>query len=270
VTAVPSTSPPPEHRAFLERSMTTLRADARIVGVAAGGSYVGGSMDEFSDLDLVLGVEPEAYASVLADREHIAASLGDLVQAFPGEHVGEPRLLICLYDQPLLHVDLKFVDLDAVSVRVEDPVVLWERNGRLTAALAQGHAAYPQPNPAWIEARFWVWIHYAATKIGRGELFEALDGLGFLRGQVLGPLALRRAGGRPTGVRKIEQVDPDFADALRGTVAQHDAADCIRALRACATLYRTLCPQDTTAVDGGRAEQVAMGYLTEIEQRCTR
>lgn len=154
--------------------------------------------------------------------------------------MGEPRLLICLYDAPLLHVDLKFVSLDEVHLRVEEPAVLWERDGRVTSALQQGEARYPQPDPAWIEARFWIWMHYGAGKIGRGELFEAIDFLSFIRSAVLGPLALRRAGARPQGVRRIETRDPDFAAALEATVARYDALDCLRALEACIALYREL------------------------------
>ena len=44
-------------------------------------------------------------------RVQLAESLHLLLAAFTGEHVGEPRLLICLYRSPLLHVDLKYVSL---------------------------------------------------------------------------------------------------------------------------------------------------------------
>ncbi|MBI2206762.1 MAG: hypothetical protein HYU41_23240 [Candidatus Rokubacteria bacterium] len=46
----------------------------------------------------------------------------------------------------------------------------------------------------WIEDRFWVRMHYIAAKIARGELFEAIDGLVFVRSRVLGPLILSEAG----------------------------------------------------------------------------
>ncbi|NRS94850.1 hypothetical protein DFH40_002566 [Clostridium beijerinckii] len=45
------------------------------------------------------------------ERIKIAESLGTLLSAFTGEHVGEPRLLICLCEPELLHVDLKFVSI---------------------------------------------------------------------------------------------------------------------------------------------------------------
>ena len=45
----------------------------------------------------------------MGERRTIAESCGGLLAAFTGEHVGEPRLLICLYGPPLAHVNLKFV-----------------------------------------------------------------------------------------------------------------------------------------------------------------
>jgi hypothetical protein len=202
----------------------------------------------------------------MAERIKVAASLGKLLASFTGEHVGEPRVLICLYEAPLLHVDLKFVSLDEVATRVEDPCVLWEREGRLSSALAHQKAEFPTRSPQWIEDRFWIWVHYAATKIARGELFEAIDFLSFLRGNVLGPLALARAGARPSGVRKIETSAPDFALELQRTVATHDAADCLRALRACVELYHSLMPRTGSE----RVEDAAMEYLEEVERRYVR
>jgi len=254
---------PESHREFLNRAIDRLKTDQSIVGIAAGGSFITNSMDEFSDLDLIIAVEPAHYTEVILERMKVAASLGKLLAAFTGEHVGEPRVLICLYEAPLLHVDLKFVSLEDVAIRVEDPYVLWERDGRLSRELAQSRAEFPARSPQWIEDRFWIWVHYATTKIARGELFEAIDFLAFLRGTVLGPLALARAGARPTGVRKIETTAPAFALELRHTIATHDADDCLRALRACVDLYRSLTPRANTE----RVEDAAMEYLAEVERR---
>ncbi len=89
-------SVPPPHAAFLARAVPRLAGDPRVLGVAAAGSYASGQMDAFSDLDLVVGVEPEAFGALMAARRDLAAALGPLVAAFTGEHVGEPRVLICL------------------------------------------------------------------------------------------------------------------------------------------------------------------------------
>jgi hypothetical protein len=240
----------------------------RIVGVAAGGSYLTNSMDEFSDLDLVIAVDPLQFDSVMADRRRIASSLGLLLAAFTGEHVGEPRLLICLYDgPPLLHVDFKFVALQDIVKRVEDPAVLWEREGKMTQALKKGVAQYPLPDLQWIEDRFWVWIHYGTSKIARGEIFEALDVLSFLRTTILGPLVLNSVGVRPAGVRKVEMMAPDYVRELQATVASYNPVDCLRALRACVELYRSLRSKMAPVNYGHAAEEAVMKYLSEVEKR---
>jgi predicted nucleotidyltransferase len=261
---------PEPHAAFLEHALERLEKDERLVGVAAGGSYVTGSMDEFSDLDLVIAVEPAAYQSVTTERQSIAQGLGPLLAAFTGEHVGEPRLLICLYGPPLLHVDLKFVSLPDAALRVENPTVLWERDGRLSAALGAATPVFPEPDLQWIEDRFWVWVHYVAGKIGRGELFDAIDSLSFLRAHVLGPLALLSRGARPSGVRRVEFAAPELADDMQSTLATYSARSCAAALRAAANLYVELRRQ---MADGALrchrpAEEAAMAYLGEIEARC--
>ena len=258
---------PKPHARFLENAVPRLAADRRIVGVAAGGLYPTGAMDEFSDLDLLLVVDTQDMPLVLAERMTIAESLGVLLAAFTGEHVGEPRLLICLYDAPLLHVDLKPVTPSDLARRVEDPVVLWERDHRVSEALATSAASYPDPDVQWIEDRFWVWVHYGATKIGRGEIFEALDFLSYLRGKVLGPLGLKRAGARPAGVRKIELAAPQLARALLGTVASHDAGTCLAALEATVELYRELRATAMPAVLRSAAERAATAYLAEVGAR---
>jgi predicted nucleotidyltransferase len=272
-TIPPST--PAAHRALLARALPLLAEDARIVGVAAAGSLASGTTDEFSDLDLVVAVEPTELAAVTSERRQIASTLGPLVAAFTGEHVGEPRLLICLYDEQIefgpLHVDLKFIAVSDLAERVDDPIILWERDGRLSQVLSNSVAQYPAPDLMWIEERFWVWIHYGALKVGRGELFEAMDFLAFLRSRVLGPLVLLEAGAQPSGVRRLETAAPMRIDALQETVAAYNAASCAEALIASARLYRDLRQSLGTPgfVVNHDAERVAMRYLDEIQRRTT-
>ncbi|PYN79583.1 MAG: oxalate:formate antiporter [Candidatus Rokuibacteriota bacterium] len=231
---------PAMHRAFLERAILQFRADERLVGIAAGGSFISRMLDEHSDLDLVVVSLPAVSKHVLREGPDLAQRLGPLLASFPGDHVGEPRLLICLYGPPLLHVDLKFMSTEELAHRVEDPQILWDRRGAVRSAMAVARAVYPQPRLQWIEDRFWVWVHYIAVKIDRGELFEAIDGLGFVRARVLGPLVLAEAGEQPNGVRRVEQSAPRRAAPLRSTLASHDRQSCWDALTAAAALYTDL------------------------------
>jgi hypothetical protein len=253
------------HQSFINSALPRLMADQRLVGVAAAGSWAENSMDEFSDLDLIIAVEPESLEQVMGDRHSIAASLGELLVAFTGEHVGEPRLLICLYNSPLLHVDLKFVSIVDVGKRVDEPAVLWERDRRLSQALAASAGIYPSPDEQWIEDRFWIWIHYGASKVARGELLEALDFISYLRGTVLGPLGLLRAGCKPTGVRRVEQLAPALAEALSGTVALYERESCYSALKRCIEIYRSL--RSPTVIRCEAAEAAAVAYLEMMHKR---
>ena len=252
---------PARHREFLDRAVATLAADARIAGIAAAGSYAGDTMDEFSDLDLVLACAAPDHASLMDDRAALARRLGPLVAAFTGEHVGEPRVLICLYGPPALHVDIKVVAIADLAQRVDQPVVLWERDGRMSAAYATGAGAYPQPDAQWLEDRFWVWIHYAALKIGRGELQEAFDFLSYLRVTVLGPLGLARAGLRPAGVRRVEAA-PALAKQLAATLGTLERRALLEALDHAVALYLELRPSHVAA--NVAAERVARDFLAEL------
>ncbi|WP_419938940.1 oxalate:formate antiporter [Candidatus Palauibacter sp.] len=261
---------PTRHRTFIERALAAVPGVDGVVGLAAGGSFIAGEIDEFSDLDLVLAVEPEAWPGILGRRQAIAAALGpSFLAGFTGEHVGEPRLLVCLYGPPLLHVDLKFVSLDDVHERVEDPVILWERDDRLSAAFARAEARYPSADPAWIEARFWIWTHYLADKIERGEIFEALDGLTLLRSAALAPLAFMRADAQATGVRRVEDRLPAFATDLQRTVGGVDAAACAAALEAAIELYTELRAADDQGSDGAMSdvEREVRNYVAGLRDR---
>jgi hypothetical protein len=260
---------PAPHREFLLAAVGRCRQMTSLLGLAAGGSFAVGGLDQYSDLDLLVLVDPAGPPFELAERLGLARALGPLLTGFTGDHVGEPRLLICLYGPPVLHVDLKFITPDDLLARVEDPLVLWERDGSISAALGRGQAEFPVPDRQWLEDRFWVWIHYGAAKVARGELFEALDMLAFLRARVLGPLALEAAGARPTGVRRLESAAPEAGRRLREVVASYDPADCCRALRSAVALYQQHLAGGSgpALVRRSEAEATAIDYLAEVEAR---
>ena len=231
---------PPPLAAFWSRAEPVLRADQRLIGVLAAGSAISGEMDDYSDLDLIMVVRPDAYDEVMAVRVDYPARIQGLLASFIGYHVGEPRLVIALFADPLVHVDFKFVTPDTLGERIETPIVLFERGGELSPRIVAGTAAWPNRDPQWFEDRFWVWMHYGAVKIARGELFEALGFLADVRKLVLGPLAARRHGRNQREVRRIEEIDPAFAARLRATIAAHDRKAAWSALDAAIALYLDL------------------------------
>lgn len=261
---------PAAHQAFAARAIERLRRDPCIVGVAASGSWVRGAMDEFSDLDLVIAVDPPALPAVLEDRLQLAGEVGPLLAAFTGEHVGKPQLVICLYGPPVLHVDLDFVTLAEAAVSIDRSAVLWERDGSLTRVLeGTPPAVAPGSGWQWLEDRFWVWVHYLAGKLGRGELFEVIGGLAFVRDRVLGPVLLTHHGRPPYGVRRAETLPAEDVVALRETLADHDPRSCLHAVRATAALYQRLRELRAPAslVRRTDAERAALAYLDTIASR---
>ncbi|MGH8791296.1 MAG: nucleotidyltransferase domain-containing protein, partial [Stackebrandtia sp.] len=198
---------PAAHRRLIGETLPKISEDKRITGVALSGSLASGQSDDYSDVDLILVVEDAAFEEVMGERLALIESWTPLVAGVTGEHVGEPRLIITLVGPPLLHVDFKFVRSCDFGARTEDLEILWDRDGALARALAASTPASDSLDLPWIEDRFWIWIHYGATKVARGELFQVIGFLAYLRDTVLGPLAAVRAGNAPRGVRRIEDVD---------------------------------------------------------------
>ena len=225
------------HQEFIDKLLQTIKSDERILGLAVGGSWISKEIDAYSDVDLVL-ITREKISADPWQMKDFAAGFGKLLSAFTGEHVGEPRLLICLYDEPLLHVDIKFLTIDEFYHRVEDPVIVYDPEGQLEKVLAGSEALFPQPDHQWIEDRFWTWVHYACLKIGRGELMEAVDFLAYLRMMVLGPLLLQKNGHLARGVRKVETLLPaDELNKLKATLAARNKEAVIEALKKAVALY---------------------------------
>ncbi|MGA1838925.1 nucleotidyltransferase domain-containing protein [Herbiconiux sp. 11R-BC] len=259
---------PRAQSALLAELLPRVAADPRVRGVAVGGSLAAGTADEHSDIDLVVVIEDEDYPQVMAEKRELVAAWAPVLVSFTGEHVGEPRLIIALTAPPLLHVDLTFMRLGDVAGHFAGLRVAWDRTGAVAEAL--DGRAHPDDHPAfdaqWVEDRFWVWIHYAATKLARGELYEVLDMLAFLRSTVLGPLAALRAGLEPRGVRRLERAVPEAAAALEATVARYDARESGKALVAAVELYRLWMRAE--AVERRiAAEEAAVAFLEQTLSR---
>ncbi len=259
----------PIHKTFVQHCIDTLSTDPRIVGIALSGSYSDNSLDEYSDLDFVIAINPADIESVMSERKTLIAQIAPLLAAFTGEHVGEPRAMICLYQlERLLHVDFKFVALADAVQRVDEPTVVWQRDNCLSDVLSVGEGHYPAPDLQWLEDRMWVWTHYAADKIKRGEYFETIEFLSFLRQQVLGPLAMVANGLEAKGVRKIEQVLPEFSLQLRATLAAPEPTELKAATQAAVMLYLILREQliasGNKIVVNSQAQTVCVDYLQHI------
>lgn len=253
---------------FLDQAVEILKKDHRTLAVCVAGSWITKEVDEFSDLDLVIITETKI--SKTEDMKQIAISLGELLTGFTGDHVGEKRLLICLYENPTLHVDLKFLTPEEFKARVENPTIIWEREEVITKLYKLTTSEWPVPDFQWLEDRFWVWIHYVATKLGRGELFEAVDFLSFLRNTVLGPLFHLKYKSLPRGVRKLEFIlNNSDLQKLKNTIPEYSFNSIFQSISNSISLYQELRNQlyGKNIILQKKTENTSLNYLISIKEK---
>jgi len=231
----------PRHRAKAEEACRTGLADPDVVGMAVTGSFATGSADEVSDVDLRVYARSGAVETVVARVPELAAACGRVVALFVADHLGIPTLTIVLYDD-LVHVDFDVISVDRAAEHNQalPAVVLWERDP-ISAALPGSYESDVAADVRWMEARIWTWSWYIQSKVLRGELYEALDGLQYVRDQVLFRLLALGRGDRPSGGRRAETVVGAHADAFARTVPiALDRSSVMEALRGEIDLYRLL------------------------------
>lgn len=253
---------------FANKVKYIVERDDSVIGLAVGGSWLNNKIDQYSDLDLVV-ITREKISHDKNKMLQFAKRIDHFLAGFTGDHVGEPRLLICLYDKPLLHVDFKFVTLEEFRVRVETPTILLDKEGQLQEAINNSEARFPFPDYQWIEDRYWTWIHYALLKIGRGEYLEAFDFLGYLRMVVLGPLLHIKNKNLPRGVRNVEtEIAKDDLEKLKATIPQYERQTLLNSLHNAVILYRDLRNElyDNKVLFQKETEGRVMKYFEEIEK----
>jgi hypothetical protein len=249
--------------AFLDGALPALRGNDDVLGVGVTGSWLGpprspetGALDAHSDLDLIVLVRD-------ARRSDLDWQLGMMreLSRCRALHRRRDGSLVALYGPPLLHVDLLFKGAAALRARFRDPIVLWERDARLSAALAGSEAdpvtysLWPQPTQAWIESRFWGTLLDCATRLRRGELFRVISVLSVVRARLLGPLAALSRSRPCRGVRRLEQRFPDLVPSFAATVAGYDEPSCWEALDAAIALYGRLQPAKALASPVARSQE---------------
>jgi predicted nucleotidyltransferase len=237
----------PEHRKLLERAVARMRDDARVEGLVAGGSLAHGEADFYSDIDLYIVVQDEAFAELFAERDVAVEAVGSplfrfIVDPIPGGSTDH----IVIYEGP---VKFDFMYMKASDLK-PDPkwvgcAVLEDASGRVGAAIARSEGLAPPQPPTEelldLNQKFWTWCWYVFGKIVRGELWEALDGIHSIRSLTLLPLLDWATASPHEGYRRLERkTDPEAASRLMVTVAAVEPQALYTALQNEMELFRSL------------------------------
>jgi hypothetical protein len=173
---------PAERSDLRDALVAAARADARIAGAALTGSASVGAEDQWSDIDLVLGLAPDAdQSAVLADwtarmyAEHAAVHHTDM---WAGHTIYRVFLL-----QSTLQVDIGFAPADEFGA--------FAPTFRLLFGEAAEQEPWKAPDPLSLVGLGWLYALHARSSIARGKAWQAEYMISGVRDHVLMLMCLR-------------------------------------------------------------------------------
>jgi Nucleotidyltransferase domain len=239
-----------EHEGILNRAVALLSEDSGVVGIYLAGSFALGIPDEWSDIDLYIIVANGEVDRTRQRHFDLFGKVGQLLTLFPATHLGDPNQIVAFYHASSpIHVDYQYRAVgDLVPRRPDrDVKILVDRDGQLRkwrkACLAtEETGGLGVERLQYLEDRFWAWCWYTHAKIQRGELWEARDGIEYMRTNVLVPLACAVAGVAYEGNRRVEtKLESATKQQLEETIPkQHTRDGYEQALTNAMDLYEAL------------------------------
>jgi hypothetical protein len=232
-------------------------------------------VDCYSDIDFVLYVHNEMtdLAGLHDDVRRVVAATGDLVAAFPANHIGLPNLLVffVLYQDRIVKVDVELCHLAAISTP-QAVTLISDPNDQAARCLARLSAlpgvTLTSDAVHDMDQKMCGWVWYAYTKLARGELFEAWDAIDVMRRLVVVPCLHSIQDLPREGFRRLEQrLAQPLLERLRECYPTSlDRQELLRALRTTAVFYKDMRPEWERRLAGlkltGRMDRV----LAEIDR----
>lgn len=240
ITYPPGIDALPLHKTRLEALCRAAMKEQQVLGMVIVGSFVTGTADVYSDLDLWLLTEDHDLEHVVGRTSDIAEESGPVVSAYTGVHLGDSSIFSVLYED-LIHADLMPLTLSAVvELHLKDPrLVLWERRN-LSSVVWAPDETETRHDLALTDLRMWPWVWYTQSKILRGELYEAFDTINYMRTLVLFPLLRMTKGILGKESRRAEELIGERSDDFARTVPTLDREGALAALRQTVKLYLEL------------------------------
>jgi predicted nucleotidyltransferase len=238
-------SSPERHDAVLARFVEVCSSDPRIVAAFLEGSIVTGKADAYSDIDLCLIAEDDAYDAVLAERASIIRKLGDPLFL---ENFGNEAITFFILPDGT-EGELSFGRESRLDEVIHGPYrALLDTKGILEGA----EAGSPEPDRTTQaeELRrilYWFWhdlSHFTAA-LGRGHLWWAAGQLEALRRYCIN--LVRIEGGVNAQDEPYEKLDRAISttelNALRSTFPPIEHGPMLQAGLDLLTFYRKRAPR---------------------------
>ena len=214
---------PIERSSLRDALIAQARADARITGAALTGSAAAGAEDEWSDIDLALGLAPDADQSlVLADwtalmyRDHGAVHHTDV---WSRATVYRVFLL-----ESTLQVDVAFAP--AGEFGALGPTF------QLVFGAAVEQPAWNTPAPVDLVGMAWLYALHARSSIARGKVWQAEYMISGVRDHVLMLMCLRHGVPHSQG-RGLHLLPSATTATVEPTLVRSlESAELVRAFRA--------------------------------------
>jgi hypothetical protein len=154
-----------------------------------GGSLAAGQVDYFSDIDLYAFVWDDDFESAFAEREAIANSWGSVLFHYLGDHMPAGKYQLIVWYEGPLHLDLMFRKWPETAPhwKWRNSIILNDSGG-VIARLKSESDLLQSPDLTWeqlstLNQKFWGWVAYTFGMILRGELWEALDNIAWIRNE---------------------------------------------------------------------------------------
>lgn len=224
----------PEHYSVLEKAVSLLITDPRILGIYLSGSFANGQPDQYSDLDINLLVSSADRESVVKDHEKLRSEVAKIATWFPAVHLNNPNQIIVFYEKRYpIHVDYEYKTPEELKpiAKGKDAFILLDKDGALDKWKAVCSETKENMSPTlerlqYFEDRFWAWCTYTDGKIKRGELWEARDAIEYIRSNVLNRLAYYVNDLGNEGNRRLERKFPkEMLEKLESTIPVTHATD---------------------------------------------
>ena len=234
------------YHAVIGRFTTACQADARIVAAFLGGSLAAGNVDEYSDLDLYLIVEDEAYEAFFAERRTFMHQLGNPVLLEDFDGFGFDMVLFIFDDGVEGELGLarasRFAHMHGGPFKT-----LVDKQGILARQV------FPPYKPTETEQRetlrwlvYWFWrdLSKFSTVMARGWLWSAYGYVETLRLTCVNLARLKHDfTSPPEGYAKMERaVDIEDLAGLQATTCSVDRDAILAAVRSLIGFYLQVAP----------------------------